>query len=130
MPGPRILGVNERGVILSGDRLWALDAVNGESDPDWGSELSAGAGQGALAGDLILWPTTAEVLLVDRVTGKPTSRSLPLPALGGANLVVAAAAASGKPGDALVIAAGPTHVTAYRRSNPSDACDSANAKPE
>jgi hypothetical protein len=131
MPGARLLVVEDNRVIITGDRLRALDAASGELNPDWGGELSAGAGQGALADDLILWPTTAEILLVDRVTGKPMSQALPLPALGGANLVVAAAPAmSGKPGRPFVIAAGPTHITAYRRSNPSDASDSASSKPE
>jgi hypothetical protein len=128
--GVRLLAVDAGRVILTGERLWALDAANGELDPDWGGELFAGAGQGTLVGDVILWPTTAEIVLVDRVTGKPTSRALPLPALGGANLVVAAAGESRKPEDQFVIAAGPTHVTAYRRLKPSHASESASAKPE
>jgi hypothetical protein len=129
--GARLLAVDDGRVIRTGERLWALNAATGELDANWGSELSAGAGRGALAGDLILWPTTAEILLVDRVTGRLTSRALPLPALGGANLVVAAApAALGSREDPFVLAAGPTHVTAYRQSNASAARKSASAKPE
>jgi hypothetical protein len=130
MPGTRLLAVEDNRVILTGERLWALDAASGEIRPDWGGELSAGAGQGALADNLILWPTTAQILLVDRFTGQPTSRALPLPALGGANLVVASAPTSGTPGDPFVIAAGATHVTAYRPSNPADGTDAESSKPE
>jgi cellulose synthase operon protein C len=113
-PEARLLAVDDQRVLLSGERLWALDRASGEANSTWGAELSGGAGQGVVAGELIFWPTVAEILLVDRATGKPNEQALPLPAIGGANLVVAKTpAAAGE----FVIAAGPTHLTAYRRTS-------------
>jgi outer membrane protein assembly factor BamB len=134
-PTARILAVDGDRVLLSGDRLWAVDAATGTLDQHWGEQTTGGAGQGALAGDLIFWPTTGDILLVDRATGKPTGRSLPLPTAGGANLVVGraaatAAVASDAPeqpqASAYIIAAGPTKLTAYR-SVDADANDSSDA---
>jgi outer membrane protein assembly factor BamB len=107
----RLLAASGDRVILSGQRLWAINAATGKLDPHWGEELSGGAGQGAVAGELILWPTTGEILLVDRETGQPTSGALSLPTGGGANLAVGTSAASG---DVYIIAAGPSKLTGYR----------------
>jgi outer membrane protein assembly factor BamB len=124
-PTARILAVDGDRVLLSGDRLWAINAATGALDQHWGEQTTGGAGQSALAGGLILWPTTGDILLVDRATGKPTGRTLPLPTAGGANLVVGRAAATvagatdapkqSQP-STYVIAAGPTKLTAYRAS--------------
>jgi hypothetical protein len=91
--------------------MWAIDATTGKLDPHWGEELSGGAAQGVVAGELILWPTTGEILLVDRSSSKPTGRALSLPTGGGAHLAVAKSAASG---DIYIVAAGPSKLTAYR----------------
>jgi outer membrane protein assembly factor BamB len=107
----RLLAADDERVILSGERLWAMDAATGKLDPGWGEELSGGTGQGAVAGELVLWPTTGELLLVNRATGKPTGKSLALPTGGGANLAVSRSAESG---DIYVVAAGPSKLTAYR----------------
>jgi cellulose synthase operon protein C len=107
----RLLAVDGNRVILSGERLWAVDADTGKLDPQWGEGLSGGMGQGAVAGEAILWPTTGEILLVDRSTGKPAGRSISLPTGGGANLAMAKLAESG---EIYVVAAGPAKMTAYR----------------
>jgi outer membrane protein assembly factor BamB len=69
---PRVLlGVADRKLIVSGDRLFALNFESGSiawrleaNDP----ELT-GAGRGALAGDLVYWPTREEIFLVEQSTG-------------------------------------------------------------
>jgi outer membrane protein assembly factor BamB len=110
-PEARLLAIDGNRVILSGNRLWALDAASGKLDPHYGEDLSGGAGQGAVAGELILWPTTGEILLVNRSSGKPTGKALSLPTGGGAHLAVAKSAESR---DIYIVAVGPTKLTAYR----------------
>jgi cellulose synthase operon protein C len=110
-PDAQLLAVDGNRVILSGERLWAINAATGKLDPHYGEELSGGAGQGAVAGELILWPTTGEILLVNRSSGKPTGKALSLPTGGGAHLAVAKSA---KSGDIYIVAAGPSKLTAYR----------------
>jgi outer membrane protein assembly factor BamB len=107
----RLMAVDGNRVMLSGERLWAIDASIGKLDAHWGEELSGGTGQGAVTGELILWPTTGEILLVNRTSGKPTGRSLSLPSGGGAHLAVVKSAASD---DIYALAAGPSKLTAYR----------------
>jgi outer membrane protein assembly factor BamB len=118
--GSRLLAVTEAGAYLTGDRLWRVKLENGVLDPNFGKELSAGVGQGVVASDVIFWPTAGEILIVDRTTGAPTSQALALPAIGGANLLIAKSspgAASRTSGDYYVVAVGSTHLTAYRRTN-------------
>ena len=112
-----IEAVDDERVFLSGDRLWALDLATGEIDPQWGEELRNGAGQGALAGDVLLWPTQDAIVLIDRNTGNPVGTPINLPDPGGANLAVAAGA-DGK--GQYIVAAGPKQLTVFRQksSNP------------
>jgi outer membrane protein assembly factor BamB len=107
----RLLAVDGNRVILSGERLWAVDSASGKLDSHWGEELSGGAGQGAVAGGVIMWPTTGEILLVDRSSGKLTGKVLSLPTGGGAHLAVAKSAESG---DIYIVAVGPSKLTAFR----------------
>jgi len=111
VPDARLLAVDNDRVLLTGSRLWAINLDDGNIDPSWGGELIGGAGQGAVAGKLIFWPTSAEILLVDRARGTVTSTPLALPEIGGAHVVVATADPHGVP---YVIATGPGHVTAFR----------------
>jgi hypothetical protein len=116
--GARVLAVNPERIILSGERLWAINAADGTMVDAWGGEPDSGVGQGVAAGDLICWPTIGDVILVDSRTGKPTGQTLPLPGAGGANLVVC------KLGDdEFLLAAGPERLTAYRRTNATAADD-------
>jgi outer membrane protein assembly factor BamB len=87
-PEARLLTVDGDRLVLTGDRLWALDVETGNLDPVWGEELTSGAGQGVVAGDVIVWPTTLSIALVDRATGKLTNQTIPLTSPGGANVVV------------------------------------------
>jgi hypothetical protein len=108
--GARILAVDEKGLLLSGERLWSMDPATGAVDSHWGDAVISGAGQGVVAGDVIFWPNGADIVLVDRLTGQPTA-SLPLPEGGAVNLVVAGARAEH------LVAAGATHLTVYRRTD-------------
>ncbi len=117
--GSRLLAVDDRGVLLAGHRLWRVPLNNGQLDSKYGEELAAGVGQATVAGDLVFWPTPGEILLVDRATGKPTSRALALPAIGGTNVVVAkvrAGEASEAKADYYVVAQGSAHLTAWSRT--------------
>jgi outer membrane protein assembly factor BamB len=118
-PAARILSVDDEGVLLTGERLWRLSLLTGEVDAAFGKDLSGGVGRGCAAGEVIFWPTAGEILQVDRKTGTPSPKALALPAIGGANVLVAKAdppnGAVDEEGDYYVVAAGPTHLTAYRR---------------
>jgi hypothetical protein len=93
--------------------LWAIELTTGDLDVDWGAELSGGAGQGAVAGNLIFWPTSQSILLVDRRTGRQVGDPIELPAGGGANLAVAADAESK---GQYIVAAGPEHLAVFRQA--------------
>jgi outer membrane protein assembly factor BamB len=118
-PAARILSVDNEGVVLTGERLWRLSLLTGEVDAAFGKDLSGGVGRGCAAGEVIFWPTAGEILQVDHKTGTPSPKALALPAIGGANVLVAKAdppnGAADEEGDYYVVAAGPTHLTAYRR---------------
>jgi len=108
--GARVLAVDSEHIVLNGERLWAINTADGKFDDAWGGDPGGGVGQGVVSGDLVFWPTIGDVLLVDRAIGKPTGQSLPLPAAGGANLVVCTLG-----GEEFILAAGPDRLTAYRR---------------
>lgn len=72
-----ILGVTGEGaVIVSGDRLWALDLATGQVRWQLGNDEPAetGYGRGLLAGDLIYWPKHQEILMVRQRDGTLFSR--------------------------------------------------------
>jgi hypothetical protein len=110
-PGVRAMAVDGDRVLLAGDRMWAVDRRTGRIHQAWGAEATGGAGQGAVAGELIFWPTTHEVLLVDRATGRPTGSALALPEPGGANVLIAAGA---RLEATFVVAAGSSRLTAFK----------------
>jgi hypothetical protein len=110
-PGVRAMAVDGDRVLLAGDRMWAVDRRTGRIHEAWGAEATGGAGQGAVAGELIFWPTTHEVLLVDRATGRPTGSALALPEPGGANVLIAAGA---RLEATFVVAAGSSRLTAFK----------------
>ena len=120
-PAARILAVEPDQILLSGERLWSLNAATGKTNDQWGGEFAGGVGRGVVAGDTVFWPTMGDILPVDRATGKTTGRSLPLPTAGGANLVICKSADGA--GEYL-LAAGPEQLTAYRRSSKIPASDS------
>lgn len=128
----RILAVADDQVLLNAERLWSLSAATGEIDTAWNPEnfeAFTGAGQGALAGNLILWPTITDVLLLDRHTGKPAGQPLPLPTPGGANLVIMDTSRDRTEGALCIVAASPDRLTAYRSSTNADPTpDSSNAE--
>jgi len=71
-----LLGVRDGCLIVSGDRLWGLKAVDGSVRWNVGYRNPAGHGfgRGALAGDRVLWPLRREVLVVSTETGRLTRR--------------------------------------------------------
>lgn len=105
----RVLGVDGERILLSGERAWALDAATGQVDPAWGENLWGGAGQGALLGDWLLWPTAGSVRIVNSDAGEPVGDSLELPDAGGANVIAAC-------GGEYVVAAGRRRLTVFRRT--------------
>lgn len=111
----RVLGYDGRRVLLAGERAWAVDAATGQIEQDWGDDLRGGAGQGAMAGDWLLWPTDGNVRIVEVNSCRPVGEPLELPEPGGANLAVAR-------GGEFVIAAGRRRLTVYRRET-GDASD-------
>ena len=82
-------GVAPPRVLLAAERPWALRLADGELDADWGEGLWAGAGQGMLAQNRLLWPTAAGVRIVDAATCQPAGAELALAEEGGVNVFVA-----------------------------------------
>jgi outer membrane protein assembly factor BamB len=92
-----LLGVVRRNLIVSGNRLWALDLYSGKSKFVWPDSEHAGIrgmGRGLVAGDEVFWPTRKEIYVVHGVTGGQSRSPIPLGAVSdsGANL----AATSGR----------------------------------
>ncbi|MCA9234616.1 MAG: PQQ-binding-like beta-propeller repeat protein [Planctomycetales bacterium] len=107
----RMWAVDETRVLMAGERPWALDAATGEVDPQWGENLWGGAGQGAVAGDWLLWPTDGSVRIVDRRTCETVGEPLDLPTGGGANVFAVHAGE-------FVVAAGRNRLIVYRQVAP------------
>jgi outer membrane protein assembly factor BamB len=114
----RILAVDGDRIIVTGDRLWAINAETGKLDPSWGEQLTGGAGQGALADDVIVWPTALSITLVDRTSGNPMDQSVALSSPGGANVAILGSAESSPTSAAVVIAATPTQLMLFRGAIP------------
>ncbi|MCC7422104.1 MAG: PQQ-binding-like beta-propeller repeat protein [Planctomycetaceae bacterium] len=107
-----ILGVTGMGtVIVSGERLWALDLRTGQVRWHLGNDEpgEGGYGRGVLAGDLVYWPKRLELLMVRQADGAIQSRRN-LRALhgdsegGGGNLTIA---------DGTLLIAQPDRLTAF-----------------
>jgi outer membrane protein assembly factor BamB len=92
-----LIGMVRDDLIVSGNRLAALDVRSGELRWVWPESEHAGIrgmGRGVLAGDEVFWPTRHEIYVIHGVTGARSRAPIPLGAISdcGANL----AAASGR----------------------------------
>ncbi|MEX0611942.1 MAG: PQQ-binding-like beta-propeller repeat protein [Pirellulales bacterium] len=89
-----LLGVVHQNLIISGNRLAAVDLRSGQVRFIWPDSEHAGIrgmGRGVLAGDEVFWPTRYEINVLDAVTGQRTRPPISLRSIGesGANLAVA-----------------------------------------
>lgn len=96
-----LLGVGGGNLIVSGDKLWWLDAATGKAarDPFPASPPPKGFGRGILAGSLVYWPTQTMIYVFDQRSGEAKSTielSTRGAGIGGGNLLVN--------GDSLLIA--------------------------
>jgi cellulose synthase operon protein C len=67
-----VLGVAKGRLIVTGDRVLLFDVRDGKLAgvwPDSANKSLEGYGRGLLAGDLIYWPTRAEIQVLDQRTG-------------------------------------------------------------
>jgi hypothetical protein len=89
-----LLGVVRDNLIVSGNRLAALDVRSGELQFVWPESEHAGIrgmGRGVVAGDEVFWPTRNEIYAIHGVTGARSRSPIPLGAISdcGANLAAA-----------------------------------------
>jgi outer membrane protein assembly factor BamB len=89
-----LLGLVRRNLIVSGNRLWALDLHSGKTRFAWPDSEHAGIrgmGRGLVAGDEIFWPTRKEIYVIHGVTGAQSRQPIPLGGVSdcGANLAAA-----------------------------------------
>jgi outer membrane protein assembly factor BamB len=72
-----LIGINDRRLIVSGKKLFALNIYNGSLEWQVGYENPAGNGhgRGTIAGHLVYWPTVEKLILVDIRTGKIRQRN-------------------------------------------------------
>ncbi len=88
-----LLAVRGADLIVSGNRLAALDAASGRSLWVWPESEHAGIrgmGRGVVAGNEVFWPTRDAIYVIDANSGRQTRSPISLaPKSGGANLVVA-----------------------------------------
>ncbi|HEY3393465.1 MAG TPA: PQQ-binding-like beta-propeller repeat protein [Lacipirellulaceae bacterium] len=104
-----LLGVARNNLIVSGNRLAALDVRSGELRFAWPESEHAGIrgmGRGVVAGDEVFWPTRNEIYVIHGITGAQSRTPIPLGAISdcGANL----AAATGR-----LLVAGPDKLMAF-----------------
>lgn len=67
-----LLGVVGDNLVVSGNRLAALDVGTGELQFNWPESETAGIrgmGRGIIAGDEVFWPTRSEIYVVDGASG-------------------------------------------------------------
>lgn len=122
-----LLGVGGGNLIVSGDKLWWLDARTGKAvrDPFPASSQPKGFGRGVLAGDLVYWPTQTMIYVFDQRTGQPRATielSTRGTDIGGGNLLVN--------GDSLLIASSDELLAFSPFSGRRDGRDSDGATPE
>jgi hypothetical protein len=89
-----LLGVVRHNLIVSGNRLSALDVRTGKIKFTWPESQTAGIrgmGRGLVAGDEVFWPTRHEIYVIHGVTGARSRTPIRLGAIsdGGANLAAA-----------------------------------------
>jgi hypothetical protein len=92
--GLHLLGVVRNNLIVSGNRLAALDVRSGELRFVWPESEHAGIrgmGRGVVAGNEVFWPTRSEIYAIHCVTGAQSRPRIPLGAISdcGANLASA-----------------------------------------
>jgi hypothetical protein len=89
-----LLGTVRDNLIVSGNRLWALDVRTGKVKFVWPESEHAGIrgmGRGLVAGDEVFWPTRSEIYVIHGVTGARSRVPISLGAISnsGANLAAA-----------------------------------------
>ena len=89
-----LLGVAQQNLVVSGNRLWALDVRSGKIRFVWPESEHAGIrgmGRGVVAGDEIFWPTRNEIYVLHAATGERTRTPISLRSISdhGANLAAA-----------------------------------------
>jgi hypothetical protein len=89
-----LLGLVRDNLIVSGNRLAALDVRSGQLRFIWPESEHAGIrgmGRGVVAGDEVFWPTRNEIYVIHGVTGAQSRAPIPLGAISdcGANLAAA-----------------------------------------
>jgi outer membrane protein assembly factor BamB len=95
LPGAlHVLGVVRRNLIVSGDRLSAVDVRTGKLKFVWPEKQQQGLrgmGRGIVAGDEVFWPTRSEIYVIHGVTGATSRKPIPLGTISdrGANLAAA-----------------------------------------
>jgi hypothetical protein len=104
-----LLGVVRNNLIVSGNRLAALDVRSGELQFVWPESEHAGIrgmGRGVVAGDEVFWPTRNQIYVVHGITGAQSRTPIPLGTISdcGANL----SAATGR-----LLVAGPDKLMAF-----------------
>ena len=104
-----LLGVVRRNLIVSGNRLAALDVLSGKLKFVWPESQQAGIrgmGRGLVAGDEVFWPTRNEIYVIHAMTGGQSRNPIPLGTISdaGANL----AAANGR-----LVVAGPDKLMTF-----------------
>ncbi|HVT30394.1 MAG TPA: PQQ-binding-like beta-propeller repeat protein [Lacipirellulaceae bacterium] len=89
----QLLGVVDKRLIVSGDRIASLDVASGHIDWIWPESKHAGIrgmGRGIVAGNEIFWPTRDRIYALDVKTGAQTRAPTKIaPLTGGANLAAA-----------------------------------------
>jgi glucose dehydrogenase len=99
----QLVGVTEDRLVLASGGLHLLDPNTGDIlKSDFGRQL---AGQGVVAGEVILWPESRSIQRFALTTGDRLPGDIPLPEPGGANLL-----AFGE----YLLAAGPAQLTLFR----------------
>ena len=76
-----ILGVAKGRLVVTGDRVLLFDVRNGKlvsQWPDSGKKSLQSYGRGLLAGDMIYWPTTSEIQVLNQQTGLRTEPPIKL----------------------------------------------------
>ena len=76
-----LLGVVRRNLIVSGNRLAALDVLSGKLKFVWPESQQAGIrgmGRGLVAGDEVFWPTRNEIYVIHAMTGGQSRNPIPL----------------------------------------------------
>ncbi|MCA9026584.1 MAG: PQQ-binding-like beta-propeller repeat protein [Planctomycetaceae bacterium] len=104
-----LLGVAGTDLYVSGDQLWSIDTLTGQTNWRFGYDDPAGFGygRGAIAGDHIFWPTHESLYTIDRRTGLAVQRYSLTDILGvsGGHIVL---------GHDRLLVSGPDHLTAFR----------------